>query len=1087
MREKFGTSGAFSTGVRGRRRDEGAPADMPPPLRTRNSSFGQAFASTNPPTPGGLGSGRRAMGTFDGVLGGGTSRDDGVWSRRKLPDSGGVNGTATSSAFGERRRPLGQGSGSTEGSGNATVAWSTGGGLPARPGSGDDALIREESGSDHAANMRLSSVEQSSHSGMPLSPSPEPMPRSYEVDRSMNCVASGMSALSMSADQRSIGLGMDSNRDGPSPDIPRTTSTSSISPENINWYYKDPTGQMQGPFAAPTMQEWYEGNYFPEDLLLRRDGDDALEPLHEIKRRVGPVPNLFLSVIPPRAPPNLAPAPQPIPQPYPVQPPALESHVNPVYGTPNYGNMDTFASSSIVSQQPGYGMPQRQPSLDSFGPISPVVPSSIRQPSPRHTIDTLYASDSTPFGNIGSSALERERARQRERDDFLRREALLVQQQQAMTSGAPLQRNGYQNGTVNRDSLYDSNAPMGNLQRMLSESANMPHPMDQQQYMSPLNTANYGPRFQSPLQGTTIETNHGFPMQMQQQQQQQQVPASPWGPAPQIQYQQPTPMQPSFDPAIVSSSPQMTGPRSPYEIHAQQFQQSISFGQQESMQEPQQAPQTAWQPQAYQQLQEHWAALPTQHHQTELVSEPEPMAEQGTVGALPVIGTEDATEQLQPSFIPDSVQVTAEPTIVSPKAPAPIARPRGESLIQSPLPRAVPPSVETKTAVTLPAPISTAVHAAVVAAPIASPVIAVAPVAPVITVPTPPSTTALPKPAPWATAASPIDDKAKAGAATSLRQIQEVEARKAETRKAAEKAERVKRAAAVSASPAVEETVPTTQSWGLAAPIASRAPVPAPEAPAAAAPWSKTGSAPKKTLKEIQEEEEKRKSLAAAAAAVTAANQGLPAAVAAAKRGYADSAKTSSSSGGVWSTVGPGGKVAAGPAVASIRPAAFAQAAPAAIRPAAAATPATTAIRVTATQIAKSPAKIASPAPADSDALVPSAEFVRWLRDSLKGLNSGVNVDEYMQMLLSFSLDPSPAVVEIIQESIYGNSSTLDGRRFAAEFISKRKADASAKKGGSTGAAVKTSLAEVVKAQPKPASPDWNFKTVVKKKGKGKN
>jgi PERQ amino acid-rich with GYF domain-containing protein len=53
-----------------------------------------------------------------------------------------------------------------------------------------------------------------------------------------------------------------------------------------------------------------------------------------------------------------------------------------------------------------------------------------------------------------------------------------------------------------------------------------------------------------------------------------------------------------------------------------------------------------------------------------------------------------------------------------------------------------------------------------------------------------------------------------------------------------------------------------------------------------------------------------------------------------------------------------------------------------------------------------------------------------------------VNVEEFIQMLLTFPLDPPPATIEIIQESVYANSPTLDGRRFADEFIKRRKADA---------------------------------------------
>lgn len=47
-----------------------------------------------------------------------------------------------------------------------------------------------------------------------------------------------------------------------------------------------------------------------------------------------------------------------------------------------------------------------------------------------------------------------------------------------------------------------------------------------------------------------------------------------------------------------------------------------------------------------------------------------------------------------------------------------------------------------------------------------------------------------------------------------------------------------------------------------------------------------------------------------------------------------------------------------------------------------------------------------------------------------------------MQMLLSFPLDPTPSVMEIISDSIYANSSTLDGRRFTADFCTRRKQDA---------------------------------------------
>ena len=94
-------------------------------------------------------------------------------------------------------------------------------------------------------------------------------------------------------------------------------------------------------------------------------------------------------------------------------------------------------------------------------------------------------------------------------------------------------------------------------------------------------------------------------------------------------------------------------------------------------------------------------------------------------------------------------------------------------------------------------------------------------------------------------------------------------------------------------------------------------------------------------------------------------------------------------------------------------------------------------------------------------------------------------VEEIMHMLLSFPVDADAAIREIISETIYTNSTTMDGRRFADDFVSRRKADviAHAKSGGaSKGLAKPVSIADVVKAAPKTTQPEWGFKVVNKKK-----
>ena len=86
-------------------------------------------------------------------------------------------------------------------------------------------------------------------------------------------------------------------------------------------------------------------------------------------------------------------------------------------------------------------------------------------------------------------------------------------------------------------------------------------------------------------------------------------------------------------------------------------------------------------------------------------------------------------------------------------------------------------------------------------------------------------------------------------------------------------------------------------------------------------------------------------------------------------------------------------------------------------------------------------------------------------------------------MLLSFPLDPDPSTLELISDLIYANSTTLDGRRFASEFVSKRKVDA--KSGAASASAKPLSIADVVRAQPKAVQNEWGGFKVVNKKKKG--
>ncbi|XP_053317073.1 GRB10-interacting GYF protein 2 isoform X3 [Spea bombifrons] len=70
------------------------------------------------------------------------------------------------------------------------------------------------------------------------------------------------------------------------------------SPDNQQkWYYKDPQGEIQGPFSNREMAEWFQAGYFPMTLLLRRACDEAFQPLGEIIKLWGRIP-----FVPPQTP-----------------------------------------------------------------------------------------------------------------------------------------------------------------------------------------------------------------------------------------------------------------------------------------------------------------------------------------------------------------------------------------------------------------------------------------------------------------------------------------------------------------------------------------------------------------------------------------------------------------------------------------------------------------------------------------------------------------------------------------------------------------------------------------------------------------
>ncbi|KAK9765847.1 kinesin-like protein [Basidiobolus ranarum] len=67
-----------------------------------------------------------------------------------------------------------------------------------------------------------------------------------------------------------------------------------VPPHLLRWLYKDPSGNIQGPFSPEDMHEWFEGGFFTPSLLVRREDEQMFEPLGILIQRVGDDTKPFL-------------------------------------------------------------------------------------------------------------------------------------------------------------------------------------------------------------------------------------------------------------------------------------------------------------------------------------------------------------------------------------------------------------------------------------------------------------------------------------------------------------------------------------------------------------------------------------------------------------------------------------------------------------------------------------------------------------------------------------------------------------------------------------------------------------------------
>lgn len=78
----------------------------------------------------------------------------------------------------------------------------------------------------------------------------------------------------------------------PEPDLnanqpPPAQQRQMVMPDRMRWIYRDPSGNMQGPFSGLEMHDWYKAGFFSPELQVKKLEDTDYEPLAQLIRRIG--------------------------------------------------------------------------------------------------------------------------------------------------------------------------------------------------------------------------------------------------------------------------------------------------------------------------------------------------------------------------------------------------------------------------------------------------------------------------------------------------------------------------------------------------------------------------------------------------------------------------------------------------------------------------------------------------------------------------------------------------------------------------------------------------------------------------------
>ncbi|KAF9174569.1 hypothetical protein BGX20_010797 [Mortierella sp. AD010] len=800
--------------------------------------------------------------------------------------------------------------------------------------------------------------------------------------------------------------------------------------ELSKWLYRDPTGSIQGPFSSEEMHEWYKGGFFSPDLLVKREQDPTFEPLGSLIRKIGSEdqPFLLAGVLRQEQPPtSLRPS-----IPSLAQNRQAGSQMNLASGwvgmsAPSTPSAASFGVDRLLMQQQ---QQQQHSSGDLFSSTNSLgqqragfgLDPSVGMPGESRWGSNLFggrAQNVEPSGGWGG-------------DGFPRSSASSIS-----AAHTPL---GGPHFMDQQQRLHNQEIERQQFMQMLQRQSQMQAIMHQQQFMAAQQQFGNDPHALAALLA-------------QQQAQQRQL---------QIRYQQ---LQYAGLHAQGVSAPGGTAIPWGGQQQQQQYHQEenkLPAEQDEISAHDLSSPQNGGV--AADSLTERLESLEvseeveSEHVQTEAVVEVEQVTESISVVEQVLVDEEETKEPVEPTKEHETEPETSASLEIKQEHQHEQEQEQEDQQEQESVEENVSETASW-TATTESWTTTETTHRPIKASP-----------------------------APWAKPANTDEDSSERKGPT-LREIQEMEAKRAKEVRAERQAQ-MAAAAATSGSNVLDFTK------GM------------PGAPAWSSPASTTPK--KKTLKEIQQEEEAAMKKARAAATAQQPNVSASAPLSSQSTGLA--AIVASGTGSIGrryaDTIGPKPATvsAAGPwgsalssstgsrptlsarssAVFASNPSLNSASSPASrdnswievgSKHSSSATSSPAVSRAPAPTSAPSSSKPSSfsnsnePRPA-------SEEFLRWCRQALKDLQNVV-LEDFIQMLLTFPLNPDPMTVEIISESIYANSKSLNGRQFADEFIKRRKADAYP-----NGAPASVNSASIPSGAGASGS-DSSFK-VVSKKGKKK-